>query len=281
MLRNSVVLWVLAFVITALLGYYQRVTGPTYAVTGTATMAGTTLDYKLRRTHPDMGVPATVDAPVTVRVPDSTFHGTVEWKRFKTDDPWQRIAMEYTDGSLRAMLPGQPPAGKLQYRVVLSRGEESQALPTDAGIVIRFKGEVPLPILILHIIVIFGAMLFSTRAGLEYFSRTPSVKSLSIATVGLLAVGGMILGPIVQKYAFDAYWTGWPFGTDLTDNKTLVALVAWVVAWVAIAKAKHPRRWVIGAAVVTFVVFLIPHSLLGSELDYRKLDAQSAPVRQR
>ena len=39
------------------------------------------------------------------------------------------------------------------------------------------------------------------------------------ATLGL---GGMILGPIVQKYAFGAYWTGIPFGHDLTDAKNLV-----------------------------------------------------------
>ncbi len=275
MMRKSAFLWAVAFVITVALGYYQRVTGPTYAVTGTTTLSGTTVTYKLRRTHPDMGIPATADAPVTVQVPDSSYHGTLEWKRYKTDDDWRQVRMEYSGGALHAVLPGQPPAGKLQYRILLSRGGESRTIPAHEGIVIRFKGDVPLPILILHIIVIFGAMLLSTRAGMEYLSRTPSVKGLTVATVAFLAVGGMVLGPIVQKYAFDAYWTGWPFGTDLTDNKTLVALIAWVAAWVALSRARHPRRWVIGAAVVTFVVFLIPHSLLGSEIDYRKLDAQS------
>ena len=33
-------------------------------------------------------------------------------------------------------------------------------------------------------------------------------------TFGLIAVGGFILGPIVQKNAFDAYWTGIPFGWE-------------------------------------------------------------------
>ena len=39
----------------------------------------------------------------------------------------------------------------------------------------------------------------------------------------LLAVGGFILGPLVQNYAFGELWTGVPFGWDLTDNKTLIA----------------------------------------------------------
>jgi hypothetical protein len=84
----------------------------------------------------------------------------------------------------------------------------------------------------------------------------------------------LILGPIVQKYAFDAYWTGWPFGYDLTDNKTLIAFIAWIAAAVAIPRVRNPRWWLLGAAAVVLVVFMIPHSVLGSELDYRALDTQ-------
>ena len=40
----------------------------------------------------------------------------------------------------------------------------------------------------------------------------------------------MILGPIVQYYAFGDLWTGIPFGWDLTDNKTLIALIFWILA---------------------------------------------------
>jgi len=32
----------------------------------------------------------------------------------------------------------------------------------------------------------------------------------------------------VQHYAFGQLWTGVPFGWDLTDNKTLLAALAWV-----------------------------------------------------
>jgi hypothetical protein len=35
-------------------------------------------------------------------------------------------------------------------------------------------------------------------------------------------------------------------------------------------RSARPARWVICAGVITLVVFAIPHSLLGSELDYAK-----------
>jgi len=75
----------------------------------------------------------------------------------------------------------------------------------------------------------------------------------------------MILGPIVQKYAFGDLWTGFPFGYDLTDNKVLIAVVFWVAAFFLKKKSKW---WVLAAAVIMLIIYLIPHSVLGSELDY-------------
>lgn len=75
----------------------------------------------------------------------------------------------------------------------------------------------------------------------------------------------MILGPLVQKYAFGAYWTGWPVGTDLTDNKTLIALIGWLAAALALRTVPRPGVWIVLAAVLMLGVFMIPHSLRGSE----------------
>ena len=86
-------------------------------------------------------------------------------------------------------------------------------------------------------------------------------------TFGLLLIGGMILGPFVQKFAFGEFWTGVPFGWDLTDNKTLIAFVAWVIALAANLKKFRPG-YLIAAAIVTLAIFSIPHSMFGSELNH-------------
>jgi hypothetical protein len=91
--------------------------------------------------------------------------------------------------------------------------------------------------------------------------------------------GGFVLGPVVQKFAFGEYWTGWPFGGDWTDNKTLAALVAWLVAW-AICRwlPRFQRPAVLFAAIVMFAVYLIPHSIHGSELDWEEAEGQETPA---
>jgi len=83
----------------------------------------------------------------------------------------------------------------------------------------------------------------------------------------MMFVGGFILGPIVQYNAFGQAWTGFPLGHDLTDNKTLIAFVAWMFAVAMNWKKDRPWATVI-ASIVTIVIFSIPHSLRGSELNY-------------
>jgi hypothetical protein len=271
--RRSTLFWILAFLITAGSAIYQRLTGPTYPLTGSVRIDTTSVTYRLDRFHAGEG-----DHEVSLVTGTAAVAGRLEWKRHNTDDRWTPVPMALSDGTLRAALPHQPPAGKLDYRIWLLRGAAEVLIPETGGVVIRFRGDVPAGVLIAHIIVIFGAMLLSTRTGLEIFNVQPQYTDLTRWTIAFLAVGGMILGPVVQKYAFDAFWTGWPFGHDLTDNKTLIALLAWIAAAVAMPRVKNPRWWLLGAAAVVFAVFLIPHSVLGSELDYRTLDTQQHPA---
>ncbi len=269
-MKRGAVLWVVAFIITLASAIYQRVTGPTYPSRGTVAIGSALVEYKLPRSFETTG-----DAPVEVAVADTGVHGRLEWKRYNTPDAWTVVAMESNNGVLAARLPRQPAAGKLEYRVVLTSSDTATVVPNEGGVVLRYKGDVPAAILIIHVLAMFSGMLLSTRAGLEYFNPAPRFRPLILWTIALLGAGGIVLGPIVQKYAFDAYWTGWPFGHDLTDNKTIAALLCWVVALYAVRKGPHAKRWAIGAAIVTFAVFMIPHSMLGSELDYNAMDRQA------
>lgn len=268
---KKVALWILAFLITASTAVYQRMTGPTYPIAGKTTIDNAQISFELLTTH-ETGK----DCPVQIEVQDQDISGTVLYKRHKTSDPWSNIPMKRQENFLVAYLPHQPPAGKLQYKVVLSHLGENTSLTGEKPVIIRFKGAVPNWILIPHVIVMFLAMLFSARAGLEALRPKSNPRKLALWTAGLLFVGGFILGPIMQKFAFGALWTGFPFGYDLTDNKTLIAFVGWIIALIAGRKGKPARGWVLAAAILLLIVFLIPHSVLGSELDYSEMDTPQA-----
>ncbi len=261
-------LWTLAVVVTLASAVWQRVSGPTYPVRGAAAVGGTAVSYRLLRSHGGPG-----DQPVRVTAPDPAVSGTLAWRRYPSSEAWRFVPMTREGDALVGALPHQPPAGKLAYQVRLSRGADTALFP-ERPAVTRFKGDVPAAVLIPHVLAMFTAMLLSTAAGLFALAGRES-RGLALATLVLLAAGGLVLGPVVQKLAFGAYWTGIPFGYDLTDNKTLVAAVAWAAAALAQRGGRPGRGAVILAACLTLAVFAVPHSVWGSQIRW---DATPAAV---
>jgi len=262
MRSRSALLWAVALVITAAAGTYQERTGPTYPARGVVTLGGQTHAFKLTRSW------AAGDQPVEVTMPDPAVQGRLRWRRYPTADQWNLGDMQRDGDVLRAMLPHQPPAGKLEYQVELVRGPERIVIPQTSAVT-RFKGEVPAGILAPHIASIFCALLFMTRAGLEALVRGPRLRAFTWAGVVLMVLGGFILGPMVQKAAFGAYWTGIPWGWDLTDNKTLLMGIAWFVAAWRVSTRPQARWSVLLGLVVALGVFLVPHSTWGSEIKWQ------------
>lgn len=294
-MNRNIFFWILALIITVFLGYYQRVTGPTYPLSGSVEFQGKTFDYKFLRSHT-----VNNNCPVILPTYDTNIRVTIHWREHNSEKEMQStlmtafydtvvtdyISKEYQEGrhffyadipmkeyiqKTYPLMTGIPFAAKIDYYLQVESKGEVKKIPEDKPVVMRFKGDVPFYILILHIAVIFASLLVAMRTGLEFFSKEPKFKKYMLWTIGLLIAGGFILGPIMQKYAFGEYWTGFPFGIDLTDNKVLIAFIGWIVAFIAQYKSKRPGLWILGAALLMVIVYLIPHSVLGSELDYSKM----------
>ena len=264
---QNIALWLIAIVITVSSAVYQKTTGPTYPIKGEVQINDTTISYKLLRSH-NTGI----DARIIIPVDNETITGTYDFRRFRSNDDWTTSVMEENDGSLVATLPHQPPAGKIMYRLYLIDADGIRHELHHEPVLIRFKGAVPAYILIPHIFFMFFAMLISNRSGLQALVRGESLYKYALWTAGLLLAGGLILGPVVQKFAFGAFWTGWPWGHDLTDNKTIVAFLAWGLAIWKNRGNRHNPGWVLAASIILFMVYMIPHSVLGSELDFTSME---------
>ena len=253
-----------AFIFTAVIAVYQRMTGPTYPVRGKVEINNQQIKYQLLTS-----ASGNEDAPLFLRVPDRSVTGEFRFKRFKSNDSITTKPLIRAGNYLVTLIPHQPAAGKIQYKITLISNNVEYEL-SKKDVVLRYKGSVPASWLIPHIFFIFLAMLFSTITGLEAILKGKNTLLYTWITIITLLLGGLILGPIVQKFSFGVYWTGWPFGHDMTDNKSLVAFIFWIIALIVQYRNREKRAWPVIAAFVMLVVFLIPHSVLGSEIDYSK-----------
>ena len=253
--------WVLAVVISLAAMVYQRYTGPTYPKKYKITYQNEEYSFSLPRSN--NGRPG--DYPVKIQLPEP-FSANLIWRLYPSEDPWETKAMERQGDTLMSSLPHQPPAGKIEYHLEVMAGGDPIDLDDRENVVIRFRGDVPAWALIPHVLMMILTIIWSTATIIFALANIPSFKKHMGVTIIFLLIGGFILGPLVQKFSFGQFWTGWPLGDDLTDNKTLFALVAFLVAW--FLRNKSYARWLaMLAALVMLAVYLIPHSMGGSELD--------------
>jgi len=155
-MKKPFVLWILAIIITLGAAYYQRKTGPTHKYVHHFTLDGRAYKISLPRSHETDS-----DCEISLEVPGE-ISGKIVYRRYPTSGKWTEVQMtEITDG-LSGLLPAQPAAGKLEYFVVLDKESTNINLPSSNPVVIRFKGRVPLGILLPHILLMFLTMLFAT-----------------------------------------------------------------------------------------------------------------------
>lgn len=261
----------LAIVITLIAVIYQRTTGPTYPKkVQIGVEENHMITAKLPRSHG-----GETDAPLEVPKVEKEMTGTITYKRYPTNDEWVTTNLKDEGNFLTFNLPHQPPAGKITYFLNLNIKSKTQKIASiDDPIFIRFKGDVPTYILAPHIFFMFFSMLLSALALVEALYNTESFQKIGQATLGCLAFGGMCLGPLVQKYAFGVYWAGFPYDWDLTDNKLLIGVIAWTLGVLFSFKTKR-RVPVILAAIVLIGVYSIPHSMRGSQFNYKEGQVQT------
>ncbi len=260
---TRIAVWFLSVILTVSTAIHQRKTGPTYPVRGQYQIDGTVYPYRLIRSES-----GTKDLIVRIPAPPDIQAETC-WRHYPTDRPWNHLPMRFEDGHILAAIPNQPPAGKVEYHVVIKTAGQEIVLPgADHTAIARFKGEVPSLILIPHILAMFIGMLLSNRIGIGILFKQNNLKKLTLMTFWFLFIGGIFFGCAVQYYAFGQPWTGFPIGTDLTDNKLAIAIMVWLVPMITYFRKKESKSWLLVASFVTLVIFLIPHSLLGSELKY-------------
>ena len=257
---------------------YQDQTGPTYPLEGEFQTAKGPINFKFLRSE-------TIGTDLALMLLDEVPEGVtgyVEYRRYQSDDDWATIPFQpdrfefsrrgraETVQATGAKLPSlNERAGKYEFLIYINDGSDQPLSITGSDpIYARYKAAVPRWALAVHIFTIFASMTFSLRTTFEALING-KFKWMIWASIISLLLGGFFFGPLVQLYAFGVWWSGVPFGYDWTDNKVLVELIFWLIAAFLNWGKKRNRSSVILAGFITLLVYFIPHSLFGSEFNYR------------
>jgi hypothetical protein len=214
---------------------------------------------------------------------------TIYFKQDKEGKIYQRrsmVRLAGTDSYLQS-LPGQLKGKKTFYiveaesstgiRVTLPESKEKE----EKSFFIRWVGKSSRWLLYSHILFMVGAFLvimhafYYALAHLFTGNFHRNLCPLVLWGTGLFFIAGIPLGLAVAYQAFGVAWSGIPYGTDITDNKTLITLLYWIVVMVLFKgnpfRLAKEKSFLIGArsfswlvlfgCAITVTVFLLPHSI--------------------
>jgi hypothetical protein len=194
----TIAIWAATVLFMFTAAAYQRRTGPSYEFRGDYQVQGVEYEYALIRNHETTG-----EAVITLPAPTDGVEGSFFQRRYPTTDAYTETPLVASaDGMLSGNLSVQPAAGKVEYYIVLQTPEGAVTIPESAptdGIILRYKDPVPLPVLLSHVLLMAFSVLVGIRAGLGAAFSPSGIRRWVWVTLLGMSIGGMLLGPIVQK----------------------------------------------------------------------------------
>lgn len=263
---------IIAVVLTLIVIASARRFGPNRPYEVKASSSSFTLSHEAPRGHSGEG-PAKLGLKVDADEGKATEISVELLGRIKGDREWENIGpSREEEGTYIFEIPAKPWGTRYFYKFQGRLGDEPPiTLCREGGepMMVKFKGSVPAWLLILHIVAMFGGfflLIWSALHALRLAAGGDDERKaapLAWWAWAVMFIGGVPLGFAMNWYAFGVLWEAFPFGGDVTDNKTQIALIIWGIASLALT-LKRGRKSGVFAVVIALVVlalFLIPHSV--------------------
>ena len=207
----------------------------------------------------------------------------VRWISPPSSEIQARGMWEIEKGIYEARLPEFEKGTKINYRITASNVEGTKVRvpgdPEKFG-VLTYKGKASNLVVGAHILFMFGAFFFmvmSFLAAIDILRGREDKRNAVRAARWVLAssfIGGWPLGFFLNYQTFGTLWEGFPFGYDVTDNKTQVIFILWLLslllAWGSfIGKGEEKDRLgrkafalsIVACFVLSLALFILPHSI--------------------
>ena len=131
-MKQNLILWIAAFLITFLAGYISNATSKYYPVSGTIGIDAKKVSYVLDRVYH-----ANNNYKVIVRSDVPNLTGTIQWRQNKIHG-WNEISMK-TDGPdlLVGEMPALSPLETIEYRIKVIHNGKEYLLPGEKPVTLK------------------------------------------------------------------------------------------------------------------------------------------------
>lgn len=249
-MKQSLILWIAAAVITFIAGFLQSRLSSEYPVSGSFGIEGKEIGYKLDRVYFGND-----DYKFFLRSEIDSLTGRVYWKTENSKN-WENSGLTGSGKILSGKLPHKKPLTKVEYYIEIRYNSKTYTVPPNKQpVVLTFYGNIPASINFYYMFSLLGLLLLSVRTGLEYFHIPGKIKKLNVFTLIFVVVNVFVFHPLRTTYKLGAVGKSAIPITEMFQFSSIILLITWILATVLIFNTKKYRIWAPAAAFITLLIF--------------------------
>ena len=249
-MKQSIILWISAAIITFLTGYFQSRTSSYYPISGTFGIDGQKVSYHLKKIHN-----SSEDFKLIIRSDRKDLRGAVLWRNENFQTEWQIDSMQFVNESLVAVIPKQNPLTKVEYKIILNHNNKEFFIPAAQCVEVLFLGIVPFSISLHYYLTLFAGMLLSIRTGLESFNTRPRLRLYSIFTFISFFSCALIFAPVKKAYEMGIIGKSVPPISEIFEVWLLLLLLLWIAAVIVISYVNKKKIYALGFSIISIIIF--------------------------
>ncbi len=257
-MKQSIILWIAAGIITLLAGYTQSITSPLYPINGTIKLnKGYEASFSFDKAFSGKG-----NYPILIATNQDKLSGLLEWRIQSDTAKWNSVELKRNNGALTAAIPHQKALTKVEFRVTLKDGDKNVAVPQTpngqaVNVPLQFLGFVPPEISQFYYITLFAGILLAIRTGLEVFRDKPRIKMYTIFTL-ISFFSFTLIFSTVKKGCELGVIGGTKIAPlqDLFPSAPILLFAAWIAALILVFNTRRSKMWAIVSSIATIIIFL-------------------------
>jgi len=251
-MKQSLILWTGAFVISFLFGFASRLISPEYPVTGSFGINMKKVIYKFEKVYRGDD-----NYKIVIGTEVDSLNGNILWRLKVSNSGWNVEPMKFSGNSLTGVIPHQSPSTLVEYRIKVWKDNQIFYLPRNGKITMKYLNSVPSSIIGFYIFTLYLALFFSVRTGLDYFNEKQKIKKLSLFTIMIWIANVIVFNPVKRTYELSTRIgsTVLPI-TDLFDIRHLDLLIIWIIGVILIFNLKNYKIWAAIISGATLIAFL-------------------------
>ncbi|MCA2004324.1 MAG: hypothetical protein LDL01_00890 [Ignavibacterium sp.] len=247
-MKETVILWLSSLVIVFLLSYFKSVFGEYYPITGTFSIEGQKITYKVDK----------VEYGNTYKLLVRSDYENLDGEVVITSDAKRdyRIKLNKADKILFAEINKKVVGNNFSYSLSLTGNNKVYRIPKDGEINFTFFGKIPKMVEWLYLIFLYSGLVLMIRTGLEHFKTNRRTKNFLVLTSIVWLTFLMMINPLYLSYKYEYINKSIPPIQNLFQINFLIITTMWLAVTVFVFLKKNDKPVVLLMSIISFLIYL-------------------------